>query len=79
MEKAAAATSRTARRTRLKAEIMALNREINKAKQEFGVQAYEMVVADDFEGAKRVCFYFLLFLHQISLLIHEFRLLWRKK
>ena len=53
---AAAATQRTARRTKLKAEIMGLNRDIQKAKAEFGVLSYEMVCGGDLAGAQRVAF-----------------------
>ena len=33
---------------------MVLNRDINKAKSEFGVRSYELVVSGDLSGAQRV-------------------------
>jgi hypothetical protein len=52
--KAAAATSRAAQRTKLRAEIMGLSRDVTKAKSEFGVLAFELVVAGDLSGAQRI-------------------------
>jgi hypothetical protein len=52
--KAAAATSRAAQRTKLKTEIMALNRDIRSAKAAWGIQAFELVCGGDLAGAQRL-------------------------